>query len=91
MIRFTQIHADIVLSQDIYDYAPLFVELADAYFERDMFTEARPIYESLGTDETVSDCYLTYVYFKLYSSVLRRQAVSTFFSRQLRVCGVWAS
>jgi len=43
-------HASIVLNQDIVDYGPLFVEIADAYFDREMYTQARPIYEMLGQD-----------------------------------------
>lgn len=47
-------HADIVLSQDVLDYAPLFAEIADAYFERELYADAKPIYELLGTDAGVS-------------------------------------
>ena len=51
-------HAHQVLSQDIMVYAALFVELADAYFEREMYAEARYIYEILGGDAGVSiPCY----------------------------------
>ena len=46
-------HANIVLSQDITEYAALFVEIADAYFERDMFADARHVYDMLGADERV--------------------------------------
>ena len=55
LIRFLceQIHANIVLSQEVLDYAPLFAEIADAYFERELYAEARPIYELLGTDAGV--------------------------------------
>ena len=49
-----QIHANVVLSQDVLDYAPLFVEIADAYFEREMYADAKPIYEVLGADAAVS-------------------------------------
>jgi general transcription factor 3C polypeptide 3 (transcription factor C subunit 4) len=48
-----QAHASIVLSQEIVDYAPLFVEIADAYFDREMYAQARPIYEMLGQDAGV--------------------------------------
>jgi general transcription factor 3C polypeptide 3 (transcription factor C subunit 4) len=48
-----QAHASIVLSQDVVDYAPLFVEIADAYFDREMYAQARPIYEMLGQDAGV--------------------------------------
>ncbi|THV03835.1 TPR-like protein [Dendrothele bispora CBS 962.96] len=51
-------HANIVLNEDIFDYAPLFSEIADAYFERSMFTEARPIYEMLGADSSTSSVYI---------------------------------
>jgi general transcription factor 3C polypeptide 3 (transcription factor C subunit 4) len=47
-------HANIVLSQDLLDYSPLFVEIADAYFDREMYAEASPLYELLGEDATVS-------------------------------------
>ena len=47
-------HANAVLSQDVLDYAPLFAEIADAYFDREMYAEARPIYELLGADASVS-------------------------------------
>jgi general transcription factor 3C polypeptide 3 (transcription factor C subunit 4) len=53
-----QMHAAIVLSQDILDYAPLFSEIADAYFERELFGEALGIYELLGCNETVCLCSL---------------------------------
>jgi general transcription factor 3C polypeptide 3 (transcription factor C subunit 4) len=48
-----QAHASIVLSQDVVDYAPLFVEIADAYFDRELYAQARPIYEMLGQDAGV--------------------------------------
>ena len=47
-------HADIILAQEIADYAALFTEIADAYFEREMYAEARHIYELLGGDAGVS-------------------------------------
>jgi general transcription factor 3C polypeptide 3 (transcription factor C subunit 4) len=46
-------HANIVLSQDLLDYSPLFVEIADAYFEREMYADASPLYELLGEDAAV--------------------------------------
>ena len=48
-----QAHASVVLSQDVVDYAPLFVEIADAYFDREIYAQARPIYEMLGQDAGV--------------------------------------
>jgi len=52
-------HANIVLSQDALDYAVLFGEIADAYFELEMYTEAGPIYETLGADPAVRYIYAT--------------------------------
>ncbi|KAH9997918.1 TPR-like protein [Russula vinacea] len=51
-------HASIVLSQDVVDYAPLFVEIADAYFDREMYGQARPIYEMLGQDAGTSSLHV---------------------------------
>ena len=48
-------HAKIVLEQDVVHYASLFHEIADAYFDREMYAEAKPIYELLGHDARV--CY----------------------------------
>lgn len=47
-------HASIVLGQDPVEYAALFAEVADAYFERGMYAEAGQLYEKLGADATVS-------------------------------------
>ncbi|KAJ7648003.1 hypothetical protein FB45DRAFT_1020219 [Roridomyces roridus] len=49
-----KVHTDIVLSQDLMDYSPLFVEIADAYFDRELWAEARAVYEILGANETTS-------------------------------------
>ncbi|KAH9065441.1 TPR-like protein [Lactarius vividus] len=51
-------HAGIVLSQDIVDYAPLFVEIADAYFDLELYAQARPIYEMLGQDAGTSSLHV---------------------------------
>lgn len=51
-------HANVVLSQDPLDYSPLFTEIADAYFERDMYAEAVLIYETLGADPGVRIIHL---------------------------------
>jgi general transcription factor 3C polypeptide 3 (transcription factor C subunit 4) len=48
------LHANAVLAEDVLDYSVLFAEIADAYFEKDMFSEAKPIYELLGGDPAVS-------------------------------------
>ncbi|KAJ7064882.1 hypothetical protein C8F01DRAFT_778362 [Mycena amicta] len=53
-----KLHANCVLSEDILDYAPLFVEIADAYFERELYGEARPIYEMLGAETSTSSLYI---------------------------------
>ena len=45
--------ANAVLSEEVLDYAVLFAEIADAYFEREMYAEAKPIYELLGGDPAV--------------------------------------
>lgn len=47
-------HANLVLTQDVLDYAALFVEIADAYFQQEAYADARPIYETLGADPAVS-------------------------------------
>ena len=46
-------HASIVLLEDPLDYSALFSEIADAYFELEMYSEAGPIYETLGSDPAV--------------------------------------
>ncbi|KAG6888878.1 hypothetical protein C0995_005133 [Termitomyces sp. Mi166 len=53
-----KLHANAVLSQDVLDYAPLYVEIADAYFERELYADARPIYELLGSDAATSSLYV---------------------------------
>jgi hypothetical protein len=73
-----QAHANIVLSQDIVDYAPLFVEIADSYLDREMYAQARPIYEMLGQDAGVR-CPSHHR--RLVVHVTQRQAVCTFSSR----------
>ncbi|KAK0189733.1 hypothetical protein F5146DRAFT_1103820 [Armillaria mellea] len=54
----SKMHADIILSEDVLDYAALFVEIADAYFERELYADARPIYELLGADASTSSLYI---------------------------------
>lgn len=56
-------HADIVLSQDALDYAALFGEIADAYFELDMYSDAGPIYEVLGADPAVRHIHTIHQHF----------------------------
>ncbi|KAG2354401.1 hypothetical protein BDR07DRAFT_1306230 [Suillus spraguei] len=53
-----KMHASIVLAQDVLDYAALFGEIADSYFEHEMYADARPIYEVLGADPATSSLYV---------------------------------
>ncbi|KAF9241292.1 hypothetical protein BU15DRAFT_73419 [Melanogaster broomeanus] len=53
-----KMHANVVLSQDVLDYAALFGEIADAYFELEMYADAGPIYEILGADPATSSLYV---------------------------------
>ncbi|KAG2056694.1 TPR-like protein [Suillus hirtellus] len=53
-----KMHASIVLAQDVLDYAALFGEIADSYFEREMYADARPIYEILGSEPATSSLYV---------------------------------
>ncbi|KAJ6511189.1 TPR-like protein [Mycena sanguinolenta] len=53
-----KMHAAIVLEQDILDYAPLFCEIADSFFDRELFSDALAIYEVLGSNETTSSVYI---------------------------------
>ncbi|KZV61169.1 TPR-like protein [Peniophora sp. CONT] len=48
------VHAAIVLREDPAEYAPLFAEIADAYFESERYEEAKPIYEALTSDATTA-------------------------------------
>jgi general transcription factor 3C polypeptide 3 (transcription factor C subunit 4) len=77
-----QAHASIVLGHEIVDYAPLFVEIADAYFDREMYAQARPIYELLGQDAGV--CSTTH-FCHLVVYIAHRQVVCMFSSRLLHV------
>ncbi|KAI0730796.1 TPR-like protein [Earliella scabrosa] len=53
-----KMHAKIILAQDVAEYAPLFSEIADAYFEKEMYSEAGHIYEMLGGDAGTSSMYV---------------------------------
>ena len=46
-------HSSVILAQDIREYAPLFSEIADAYYDQRMYTAAVAIYEELGQDPSV--------------------------------------
>lgn len=49
-----RMHATVVLAEDEAEFVHLFLEIADTFFENGMFEDARPIYESLGADASVS-------------------------------------
>ncbi|KAL1745068.1 hypothetical protein HDZ31DRAFT_37197 [Schizophyllum fasciatum] len=49
-----KLHASRILTEEPADYAPLFAEIADAYFERGLWAEARGVYEVLGADAGTS-------------------------------------
>ncbi|EMD31266.1 hypothetical protein CERSUDRAFT_145423 [Gelatoporia subvermispora B] len=51
-------HANIILAQEVVEYAPLFAEIADAYYEREMYAEAGHIYEILGADAGTSSLHV---------------------------------
>ncbi|KAJ6590475.1 TPR-like protein [Mycena vulgaris] len=53
-----RLHVKAILSEDLLDYAPLFVEIADAYFEEEMYSEAQPIYDLLGSDPNTNSFYV---------------------------------
>ena len=73
-----KMHAGVILAQDVREYAPLFSEIADAYFDQKMYTEAVLIYEELGQDPSVrhSDLLLQL----LLSCNWNRRAASMFWS-----------
>lgn len=50
-----KMHASVILAQDVREYAPLFSEIADAYYDQKMYTAAVAIYEELGQDPSVSN------------------------------------
>ncbi|KAL4243959.1 Transcription factor Tfc4/TFIIIC-102/Sfc4 [Abortiporus biennis] len=53
-----KLHAKIVLSQPVTEYGPLFGEIADAYFEKELYADAGQIYETLGGDTETSSLYV---------------------------------
>ena len=55
-----------VLAEDILDYAVFFTEIADAYFEREMYVGAKLLYELIGADPAVCDSQ--YVFLKMWHS-----------------------
>ncbi|EJD05267.1 TPR-like protein [Fomitiporia mediterranea MF3/22] len=53
-----RMHTSIILDESIVDFAPLFAEIAETYYELAMYSEARPIYEMLGSDATTSSVHV---------------------------------
>ncbi|KAF9647358.1 TPR-like protein, partial [Thelephora ganbajun] len=49
---------DIEEGRDVREFAPLFSETADAYYDKRMYTAAATIYEELGQDPTTSSMYV---------------------------------
>lgn len=82
LVLVLQLHAKVILSQDVLDYAPLFAEIADAYFERHLYADARPIYELLGADAAVSPLQIRIL--RTHSYFEPRPAAYTSSSKQLR-------
>lgn len=42
-----------ILACNMLEYAPLFQEIADGYFERGLFESALPLYEDLASEDEV--------------------------------------
>ena len=62
------------MTKDILDCAVLFAQIAYAYFEREMYAEAKPVYELLGADPAVCDSQ--YVFLKIWlSSQLKTSSI----------------
>ncbi|KAJ3569113.1 hypothetical protein NP233_g5266 [Leucocoprinus birnbaumii] len=49
-----KLHASVVLCQNVKSFSVLFAEIADAYFEKQQWADAKPIYELLGGDPETS-------------------------------------
>ena len=80
-----QLHANVVLAEDVLDYSVLFAEIADAYFEKELFADAKPIYELLGGDPAVrSSSFLRVCAVKKFA----RRAASIFSCEQLHACEI---
>jgi len=71
-------HASVILAQDIREYAPLFSEIADAYYDQRMYTAAVMIYEDLGQDPAVRQAHPRLN--DLPTDSWNRQVVSMFWS-----------
>jgi len=78
-------HANVILAQNIREYAALFSEIADAYYDQRMYTAAVAIYEELGRDPAVRHpCPRLRDLLTGYRS---RRAVSMFWSEPQLVVG----
>ena len=78
-------HASVILAQDIREYAALFSEIADAYYDQRMYTAAVTIYEELGRDPAVRHpCPRLR---DLLTGHRSRRAVSMFWNEQRPVVG----
>lgn len=75
-----KMHASVILAQDIREYAPLFSEIADAYYDQRMYTTAVAIYEELGRDHAV--CHFLPHPQDLLTNPWNRRAASMFWSEQ---------
>ncbi|KAL5520201.1 hypothetical protein ACEPAG_9414 [Sanghuangporus baumii] len=53
-----RMHANIILNEDVAEFSPLFEEIADTFFECALYSEARTIYEMLGSDATTSSIHV---------------------------------
>ncbi|KAL5525422.1 TFC4 [Sanghuangporus sanghuang] len=53
-----RMHANIILIEDVVEFSPLFAEIADTFFECALYSEARTIYEMLGSDATTSSIHV---------------------------------
>ena len=77
-------HAKIILAQDVTEYAPLFAEIADAYFEKEMYSEAGHIYEMLGGDAGV--WFSLHPMFAIPHRIVRSQTSSMYVLLQAAAC-----
>jgi general transcription factor 3C polypeptide 3 (transcription factor C subunit 4) len=50
----SQMHASIILAEDVLDFSSLFVEIADVYFEHSRYDDALMVYEKLSEHAEVS-------------------------------------
>ena len=80
-------HARVILSQDVAEYAPLFSEIADAYYEKEMYLEAGHIYEMLGGDAGVRRAVTSSNAASFLNPLTPRQAACTCYYKRQRAGG----